>query len=100
VAKVLVCRSQIKPQLTEVASSKGDGTTYTVIGSTFFNDYVCECKGYEMRGECRHVREVDEARCTFEWEKADENMPIGKVGDCPECNEPLIVYELEPEFDA
>jgi hypothetical protein len=41
----------------EVESSKGDGTTYTVAvdGSS------CDCKGFQYRGWCRHVREVVES---------------------------------------
>jgi hypothetical protein len=38
----------------EVASSKGDGTTYTVA----VDGSHCTCKGFFYRGTCRHVKEI------------------------------------------
>jgi hypothetical protein len=98
VPKVVVCESLLKPQMIPVESSQGDGTYYTVIASTLFNDPVCECRGFEFRGTCKHVTLVEETRCDYhrlpdDWETEKTS------GFCPHCRNPLVLFELEPEFD-
>jgi len=94
-AKVVVCESLLKPQIIPVESSQGDGTYYTVIASTLFNDPVCDCRGFEFRGTCRHIQMIEQARCDFHRLPMEEE----ELGHCPQCRNPLVLFEMEPEFD-
>lgn len=99
-AKVVVCETLLKPQEIPIPSSVGDGTYYTVIARTIYNDPVCECKGYEFRGTCKHIAMVEEAMCDYhrpptQGDLADEN----NLGRCPICRNKLILFELDPEWD-
>lgn len=98
--KVVICRTMLRPRLIEVVSSKGDGTTYTAIPSTIWNDAICDCKGYQFRGYCRHSEEVDEARCknVRPWNGEVDSDGDGDVGRCY-CGNPLVIFEMDPEFE-
>lgn len=91
--KVAICETRLKPRLIEKTSSRGDGTTYMTIPSTLWNDPVCDCKGFQFRGHCRHIDEVEERRCV--WVAKD--MPHDER--CPSCGSPAILFELDPEFE-
>lgn len=98
-AKVVVCETMLKPLEVILASSQGDGSTYTVIGRTVYNDPVCDCKGFQFRGTCKHVKAVDEAMCNFHRVPTDEEQQGADLGRCPTCLHPLILFELEPEWE-
>ncbi len=71
---------------------------YTVVARTLFNDPVCDCKGFQFRGSCRHIEMVEAMDCDYhrvpdEWERDKVS------GFCPKCRNPLVLFELEPEFD-
>lgn len=93
--KVIICETMLKPREVPVASSTGDGTVWFVTSPTLFNDSFCDCPGFQYRGECRHCKEVDAARC--KW-----YTPVGKhqVSRCPMCNARTKEYDLEPEYDT
>lgn len=92
--KVAICETRLKPRLVEVVSSKGDGTTYTTIPSTLWNDPICDCRGFQFRGTCRHIAELEDDACRWvtEWHQ----MPNDEK--CPNCRAPAILFELSPEF--
>lgn len=99
-AKVVVCETFLKPQEIPIPSSAGDGTFYTVIARTIYNDPVCECKGFEFRGTCKHVKMVDEAMCDYHRPPTEGDlMDTHSLGRCPVCRNKLILFELDPEFE-
>jgi len=99
-AKVVVCETLVRPREIPIPSSIGDGTYYIVIAKTIFNDSVCDCKGFQFRGTCKHVTMVDEAICQFHRLPSEIELETGAArGLCPDCGEELLLYELEPEFD-
>lgn len=99
-AKVVVCETLLKPQEIPIPSSIGDGTYYMVVAQTIFNDPVCDCKGFQFRGTCKHVKMVEEARCNYHRapDAEDDNL-YEFMERCPNCQSKLILYELDPEFD-
>lgn len=46
----------------------------------------CSCKGYQFRKSCKHVRELEETRCTWQ-EFLDE--PMEEKDKCPRCGGPV-----------
>lgn len=90
--RVKVCQSLIEPREVKVASSSGP-LTYTVVPSTIWNDGVCDCKGFEFRGDCKHLRDVEANACDFVEQDYTGN-------ECPDCRSPIAEIELEPEFDT
>lgn len=97
--KIVVCETLLKPQEFPVASSAGDGTFYTVIARTIYNDPVCECKGYEFRGTCKHITMISESMCDHYQPATEEDLTEQNLGRCPVCNNKLVLFELEPEFE-
>lgn len=100
--KVVICETLLKPQEIPVPSSMGDGSYYMVVARTIFNDPVCDCKGFQFRGTCKHITLVDSARCGYyrPAQKLDiDSDGDGNVGRCPSCRSALILYELDPEFE-
>ena len=52
------------------------------------NGYTCTCKGFEYRGQCKHIVQVKGQRCG--WNPgADPGLPANKDGTCPECGMPV-----------
>lgn len=99
-AKIVVCETLLKPREIPIVSSVGDGAYYTVISQTIFNDAVCECKGYQFRGTCKHVAAVDEMMCHYYRQPTQGDLlDLENLGRCPECRSKLLLYELEPEFE-
>jgi hypothetical protein len=98
-AKVLICETMLKPREVAVPSSKGDGTYWTVIPSTLFNDEVCDCPGFQFRGSCKHVKLIEEFKCSY-YSTSPKIIKAAKEGDsCPVCAEKLILFETEPEYE-
>lgn len=92
--RVAICETQLKPRLLRTISSKGDGSTYTTIPSTLWNDPVCDCRGFQFRSTCRHVDDVEEARC--HW--VDKWTAMPNDHKCPHCGSLAVEFELDPEL--
>jgi hypothetical protein len=98
--KIVLCETNVKPRVLKAVSS--DNTrAYDLVPSTIWNDSLCECKGFQYRGDCRHVRIAETERCRYwrEWKGERDTNGDGDVGRCPECRHPLVVFEFEPEFE-
>ena len=59
----------------------------------------CTCKGFHYRGECRHIKEIEqnESRCAWN-ESANPNLkcPVDKNGKatCPKCGGVARSYKI------
>lgn len=92
IAAVQQCRSLDGWQVVSIASHSGDG--YYVVHANPWGEvsaYVCECKGYLYRGECRHQEAAAEHICG--WSEIVDNSytelmqtePQKSRGICPQC---------------
>jgi hypothetical protein len=95
--KVVVCETMLKPLQIPIASSKGDGTVYTTIAATLFNDPVCDCPGFQFRGKCKHVSLLEDTRCFFHRPATEDDKDLDER--CPTCRSPLVLFELDPELE-
>jgi len=92
---------------TRVTGSQGDVYTVwwgrlpeaRVMETGAQHGWQCECKGYQFRGTCKHIREVDESGERCGWNAALE--PSAEcVHDadgepcCPECGGPVRAYRV------
>lgn len=91
--RVAICETRLKPRLLPMISSKDSNVKYITIPSTLWNDPVCDCPGFQFRGSCRHVLEVEADKC--EWAAKWHEMPENHR--CPKCGAPAIFFELDPE---
>lgn len=89
--KIWVCESWIEPREVKILASDGVGT-HTVVPSTAWNDPICDCKGFQFRGHCRHIDEAESAVCAFTHENDSWK-------ECPYCGSKMVEFEVEPEFD-
>lgn len=95
--EVWICKTAVQPREIKTASSKGDGTVYTTITPTIFNDAVCSCPGYNFRGTCRHAKSLTEAQCTY-YESGDAESLYEGSTECPNCGAEMIPYNMEPQI--
>ena len=51
----------------------------------------CTCKGFQVRRTCKHVRELEETRCTWHG-MYDEAQTTDKV--CPRCGGPTMYVRV------
>jgi len=61
--------------------------------------YVCDCKGFQFRGTCKHIKQVEEsgARCGWNAEldpsaEADRDASGNPI--CPECGAPVSAHRV------
>jgi hypothetical protein len=87
-----VCTTLLYPRLVEFPSKSEPGVIHTVVAGTLFSDTICTCRGWQYRETCSHQREVDDTRCNY-------IDPFGVAETCPHCNEPVEVYEFDPEWN-
>lgn len=93
--KVRLCSTIIRPRYVKVAS-ESTSDTHTVIPSTIWNDPICTCPGFRFRETCKHVTNVEAARC--EW--IDRTQPPNSTEIvCPNCGADTMIFDLEPELD-
>jgi hypothetical protein len=96
---VRLCQTLVDPREIFVPSSTGAGV-HSVTPSTVWNDAICSCKGFEFRGTCKHVVDLDSSTCDYVIPEPDEGWAT-KLDDeeCPKCGSLLVEMVLEPEFD-
>lgn len=53
-------------------------------------EFVCDCKGYEMRGTCRHQKEALNKVCWWPMVRGEiEQSPEQtRINECPHCYGP------------
>ena len=53
-------------------------------------DYSCTCKGYKMRGRCRHIEEAKAFHCRWhQFEHGGEPPVVDGKHTCPRCGGPV-----------
>jgi hypothetical protein len=52
--------------------------------------HVCECKGYQYRGRCRHQKEAHDDHCGWNAVESDvqQTPEQEQKRECPECGGP------------
>ncbi len=74
-----------------VASASNPDKKYTVLVNPWGDpeDNVCECRGFQYRGSCRHLKEAVEEVCGWnETEGTEQQTPEQrKAMICPRCRE-------------
>ena len=96
------CRKLDGWQVVSVASSSGDGA-YVVHANPWgeIDAYVCECKGYQHRGQCRHQVEAYRHLCDWSEVRDGRYTELMQTDEqklhsiCPQCGGPTMwVMEL------
>lgn len=88
---VQVCRTTEGWSPIQVESKTNKGFHYTVLVSPYVtkSEFVCDCKGFEYRGWCRHQGEALEKVCWWPLAPRDpqpEQTPyLRKAKECPQC---------------
>jgi hypothetical protein len=89
-----------------VTSSKGR-TSYNVSWRRLYGKHLdrigaqfgphCTCKGFDIRSDCRHVKEMEKQRCGWNAEleptAACNRSPNGEAC-CPQCGGPVSTYRV------
>jgi hypothetical protein len=89
---VQVCRTTDGWSPVQVDSASSPGNKYTVLVSPFVpvKEFVCGCKGFEIRGYCRHQRESLSLVCWWPLgmyqEAQSQEDKRNKI--CPHCGGP------------
>lgn len=96
---VRLCQTLVDPREVQVPSSRGS-EIYQVVPSTVWNDAICSCKGFQFRGTCKHVIDIDQGACDYVIPEPEEGWPNKLNAElCPNCGSKLVEMVLEPEFD-
>jgi hypothetical protein len=91
---VQVCRTTEGWSPVQIESHSAPGFHYTVLVNPFVTkkEFVCDCKGFEYRGTCRHQTEALSKVCWWpivprnpQFEQTDQQKR-DKV--CPNCSGP------------
>lgn len=85
-----VCSNTVGWTVVEVDSESHPGTVYTVVISDW--DYLCDCKGFEFSGKCKHKAVADQLRCKWEEGSAPcQSLLERKTHTCPLCGAPTVL---------
>lgn len=77
----------------EVTSSQDEDQKYVVHVNPWANrseQHVCECKGYQFRGRCRHQKEAHQNHCGWNAAESVESQTPEQERNriCPRCGGP------------
>lgn len=95
------CQSTICWNPIRVPSGTDPDKVYTVHVNPWgrVKENICECYGYQYRGECKHQNIAQRRSCGWHQLTSDvEQTPQQRIeGVCPECGGPTIrqVYESD-----
>ena len=84
------CSNAVGWTVVEVESESNPGTMYRVVISDW--DYLCDCKGFEFNGKCKHRAMAEALRCRWEEGNAPCQSNVERQSHiCPTCGSPTII---------
>ena len=91
---VQVCRTLDGWSPVQIASNSTPGFHYTVLVNPYVtvSEFVCDCKGFEFRGKCRHQRQALDQVCWWPLVVRDpqpeQTDTQRRSKECPQCGGP------------
>lgn len=92
------CQNATGWTVVDVDSTSDPSVVYRVVISEW--DYICDCKGFEFNGKCKHREIADILRCR--WEEGDDPNQSAMERSariCPQCGAPTLLV-AEREYDG
>jgi len=90
------CETNLQWQEVEIPSASTKGRVYSVSipawGGT--EDVICDCPGYQYRGQCRHTAAALAKICNWSSESSvpqTEEQRRNRI--CPRCGGPTVTVE-------
>jgi hypothetical protein len=97
---VQMCQTAIGWSPVQVDSVSHPGQLHMVLVAPTVTkrEFVCDCKGFEMRGQCRHQVEALNKVCWWPLVRGHlEQTPAqARVNECPHCFGPTITVMKDP----
>lgn len=89
------CESAFPWFTVEVESESEPGKIHNVmipLPTDDIGDFICDCKGFEYRGHCRHVQDVADNLCRWDSFQGPEKQTPDqeKKAICPRCGATTI----------
>lgn len=83
--------------------SSDESTFYTVFCNSWAspNEFICECRGYQYRGHCRHQHVAADKLCGWDSESGSEQQSDTEriTQTCPRCGGPTR-WEITESNDS
>ena len=73
-------------------ASESTGETYNTRFSR--GDWTCNCKGFQFRENCKHVKAAEMERCTYGWGAAAGSPEHFETNTCPKCKGPTTIVRV------
>jgi hypothetical protein len=84
------CESALPWWTVDLESESEPGVIHQVmvpLPTDGIDDFICDCKGYEYRGHCRHIQEAFDNLCRWDSKGGPEQQTPEQERDmiCPRC---------------
>ena len=92
---VQVCSAKYRELRCEIRSDSDPKRRYSVTFGSRDLRIRCDCKGFQYRGECKHIGKFPVVERSCGWRSDRSAMPQQADGVCPLCGESTT---LEPAW--